>query len=75
MRYRTFLLYNVAGGAAWVLSMTLAGYFLGRSVPDIERHVHWVIGAVILLSFIPILREWRNTHRAPSRLRQYRPPR
>jgi membrane-associated protein len=63
MRYRTFLLYNVAGGAGWVLSMTLAGYFLGRSIPDVERHVHWVIGAVILLSFLPILREWRNTRR------------
>jgi membrane-associated protein len=63
MRYRTFLLYNVAGGIGWVLSMTLAGYFLGRSIPDIERHVHWVIGAVILLSFLPILREWRHAHR------------
>ena len=63
MRYRTFLLYNVAGGAAWVLSMTLAGYFLGRSVPDIERHVHWVIGVVILLSFLPILREWRHARK------------
>ena len=63
MRYRTFLLYNVAGGTGWVLSMTLAGYFLGRAIPDIERHVHWVILVVILLSFIPILREWRHTHR------------
>ena len=63
MRYRTFLLYNVAGGAGWVLSMTLAGCFLGRSIPNIERHVHWVIGAVILISFLPILREWRQARR------------
>ena len=59
MRYRTFLAYNVFGGAAWVFSMVLAGYFLGQTIPDIEKHVHWVIGAVILLSFVPILREWR----------------
>lgn len=63
MRYRTFLLYNVAGGAGWVFSMTLAGYFLGRSIPNIERHVHWVIGVVILLSFLPILREWRHARK------------
>ena len=43
--------------------MTLTGYFLGQSIPNIERHVHWVIGAVILLSFIPILREWRHATR------------
>ena len=63
MRYRTFLAYNVIGGIGWVLSMTLSGYFLGRSVPDIERHVHWVILIVIALSFIPVLREWRQARR------------
>ena len=58
MRYRTFLLFNVLGGVGWVASMTLAGYWLGRSIPDIARHLHWVIGIVVLLSCLPILREW-----------------
>lgn len=65
MRYRTFLLFNVGGGIGWVMSMTLAGYSLGRSIPDIERHLHWVIGVVILLSFMPILREWHLARRRP----------
>jgi membrane-associated protein len=64
MRYRTFLTYNVLGGIGWVSSMTLAGYYLGRSIPDIERHLHWVIGIVIVLSLLPILREWRHARRA-----------
>lgn len=59
MRYRTFLVFNVLGGIGWVASMTLAGYFLGRSIPNIERHLHWVIGIIILLSILPIVREWR----------------
>ena len=58
MRYRRFLTYNVAGGIGWVAGMTLAGYFLGRSIPHIERHLHWVIGIVILVSMLPLLREW-----------------
>jgi membrane-associated protein len=57
MEYKKFLLYNIAGGIGWVASMTLAGYFLGRSVPNIEKQIHWVIAVVILLSFIPIIRE------------------
>lgn len=68
MQYRKFLLYNVAGGIGWVLSMTLAGYFLGRSIPDIEKQIHWVIAVVILLSFIPIIREVlasRRTQKPP----------
>lgn len=63
MQYRTFLIYNVAGGVGWVASMTLLGYFLGRTIPDIETKIHWVIGVVILLSFIPIFREWIESRR------------
>ena len=63
MRYPTFLAYNILGGIGWVVSMTLAGYFLGRSIPNIEHQLHWVIGIVILLSFLPLLREWMMTRR------------
>ena len=65
MAYRKFLAYNVAGGVGWVAAMTSAGYFLGRSIPNIEKQIHWVIAVVILLSFLPILKEWlehRRTH-------------
>lgn len=65
MRYRTFLVYNVLGGIGWVCSMTLGGYFLGRSIPDIERYVHWVVGTVILLSLVPIFLEWNKQRRLP----------
>ena len=64
MRYRTFVLFNVIGGITWATGMTLCGYFLGRSVPDIEQHVHWVIAIVFLLSLIPIVREWIISRRA-----------
>ena len=63
MRYRTFLAFNVIGGIGWVTSMILAGFWLGRSIPDIERHIHWVIGIVILVSFLPILHEWKQSRR------------
>ncbi len=53
MRYRRFLAYNVFGGIGWVLSMTTIGYFLGRTVPNIDRHIHVVIVVVIFLSLLP----------------------
>ena len=70
MRYRTFLAFNVVGGIGWVTSMTLAGFWLGRSIPDIERHLHWVIGIVILLSFLPILHEWKQSRRQHDIIKQ-----
>ena len=63
MRYRTFLTFNVLGGAGWVAGMLLGGYFLGRMIPGIEKRVHWVILVVIVLSFLPILHEWRQSRR------------
>jgi membrane-associated protein len=53
MTYRHFALYNIAGGIAWVASMTLTGYFLGRAVPDIDKHIHIVVAVVIFLSLLP----------------------
>ena len=58
MEYRKFLAYNVLGGIGWVVGLTWAGYLLGRTIPDIGRYIHIVIGIVIVLSLIPIGVEW-----------------
>lgn len=53
MQYRKFIAYNVFGGIFWVLSMTLAGYFLGTLIPNIQERIHVVIAIVIFLSLLP----------------------
>jgi membrane-associated protein len=57
MKYSRYLLFSVLGGVLWIWSMCLCGYFLGRSIPHIEKKIHWVILIVIFLSFIPIFKE------------------
>ena len=57
MSYARFLSYNVFGGVGWVAAMTLVGYFLGRSVPNIEKHLHIVVAVVIVVSFLPLVHE------------------
>ncbi|PYM36710.1 MAG: hypothetical protein DME15_03005 [Candidatus Rokuibacteriota bacterium] len=54
MQYRRFLLYNILGGVGWVLSMTWAGYLLGRAIPNVDRYLHVIVIIVIILSVIPI---------------------
>lgn len=66
MDYKTFFIYNIMGGIGWVLSMTSAGYFLGRSIPNIEKQIHWVVLIVIFVSLIPILIEFLK-HRAETK--------
>ena len=55
MRYRKFIAYNVFGGILWVLTMTLAGYFLGTFIPNIQERIHLVIAIVIVLSLLPAI--------------------
>ncbi|MEI6738989.1 MAG: VTT domain-containing protein [Gemmatimonadaceae bacterium] len=61
MPYRSFLLFNVVGGIAWVWSMLLIGYILGRTVPAVAQHIEKVILVVIFLSILPgIIGWWRE---------------
>jgi membrane-associated protein len=67
MEYRRFLTYNVLGGIGWVSGLTWAGYVLGRTIPDIGRYIHIVIGIVVIVSAIPIGVEWWRARARPGR--------
>ena len=67
MSYRTFLTFSILGGTLWIWSMLFIGYFLGRYIPGVEKHVEVVILAVIFLSILPgIVSWWRERNRAPA---------
>lgn len=53
MTYAHYFLYDICGGFLWVWSMILLGYTLGRTVPNIDRRIHYVIAVVIVLSLMP----------------------
>ncbi len=53
MHYRTFLAYNIVGGALWTLGLVYAGYFLGRLIPGVDKYLELVILLVVFLSLIP----------------------
>ena len=64
MDYKTFAIYNVIGGTAWIWSMLFTGYFLGRYVPGIDKYIEVVIIVVIFLSILPgIIGWWRERRR------------
>lgn len=56
MEYKTFLSFNVVGGAIWVFSMVFGGYFLGEIVPEIDQYILPIIILIVLTSFAPALR-------------------
>lgn len=54
MRYRTFLIWNVAGGAVWASSVVIAGYLAGsawrRVASDIGNAGWSVLGLVVVVT-------------------------
>lgn len=56
MSYRTFSLYNVAGGVAWVLLCTLGGYLFGN-LPFVRENFSLVILGIIVVSLLPAVLE------------------
>ena len=66
MTYRRFALYNIIGGASWVLSMTVIGYVLGVRFPVLVRHIEKVIIVVVLLSITPGIIEYIRHRRRKS---------
>ena len=64
MRYRDFALFNITGGIAWVVSMTVGGYFLGSVFPEMGKHIEKVIIVIVLLSVLPMIIEYVKAKRA-----------
>lgn len=57
MPYGTFLKWNIIGGVLWGAGVTLSGYFLGATIPDIEAYLLPIVLGIIVASFIPIVVE------------------
>lgn len=55
MQYRVFLFYNIIGAVIWAIGVTLMGYFLGKSIPDIDKYLIPITLIVILVSAAPTL--------------------
>ena len=71
MPYPKFLAYSLLGGALWIFSMVLAGYYLGTVVENalgirLEDHIEKVVIVVVLISILPPVIEYLK-HRSANK--------
>jgi membrane-associated protein len=55
MHYGAFLFYNIFGGLFWAISVSALGYWLGHTIPDIDRYILPILGVIGLLALSPTL--------------------
>ena len=62
MSYARFTLFNLIGALAWVVSLCLAGYWLGN-LPWVKANLTVIILGIIAFSLVPVAVGWLK-HRA-----------
>jgi membrane-associated protein len=61
MDYRTFFWFDLAGCAVWSIGVTILGYFLGATIPNIDTYLLPIILLIVVLSLIPtVIAYWRQ---------------
>jgi membrane-associated protein len=67
MRRAQFTLYDVTGGALWVVSLTLAGYLFGN-LPWVQEHLNQAIALLLAASvLIALVGSWRGRRLAAQK--------
>jgi membrane-associated protein len=60
MNYRTFVVYNIAGGILWGAGVTSLGYFLGE-INFVKENIEIAIIAIVFVSVLPVVFElWKH---------------
>ena len=65
MAYATFTVFNVAGAALWVVSLSLVGYWFGNE-PWVKQNLSAVIVGIIVVSMIPVVIGWWQHRRGEN---------
>lgn len=65
MKYRTFVMYNLLGGALWGLGVTSLGYFLGE-IDFIKKNIEFAAIVIVGISVLPVVLEVIKHRRAAT---------
>jgi membrane-associated protein len=52
---KKFTIYNIVGSVAWVTTLTLTGYFLGRRFPELKDYLQYIVLGLIIITSIPLI--------------------
>jgi membrane-associated protein len=54
---RVFTLWQVAGGLIWSVGVTVAGYELGKRIPNIDNYLLPIVALIVAVSLVPVALE------------------
>jgi len=61
MHYPKFAMFNVVGGLLWAVGVTIAGYLLGSTIPNVDTYLLPIIFLIVVISVLPpAIHIWRE---------------
>jgi membrane-associated protein len=56
MKFIPFTLYNIIGGALWVVVLVGGGYYFGNRFPGITEYVHYIIFFFLAITSFTVIK-------------------
>ena len=53
MEYTTFFKFNLIGGFVWTFGLSMLGFILGKSIPNVDKYLPLITLAIVIISVIP----------------------
>ncbi len=58
MPFKKFNRDSLIGGVLWTIGITTIGFYLGRTIPGVEKYLHYMVILIILVSLSPSIYEY-----------------
>ncbi len=58
MKFSQFISHNIISAIFWITAVSLAGYYLGQSIPDVNKYLIPTLLIIIFASIIPLAWDW-----------------
>lgn len=55
MDYATFFKFNLLGGLVWTSGLSVLGFVLGKSIPDVDKYLLPITMVIVVISIVPSL--------------------
>ncbi|WP_345948742.1 MULTISPECIES: DedA family protein [unclassified Mucilaginibacter] len=66
--FKKFSLYNFVGSIAWVATLTLSGFFLGRKYPGLKDYLQYIVIALIVVTSVPLIIAFLKRGKATNKI-------
>ena len=67
MDYARFLIYTLIGAVIWAVGVLWAGYFLGSTIPDVDKYLLPIVAVIVIVSILPsVIHLWRERQKGDS---------